>query len=61
MNNMAKFQKMEYYNKKENTLKIYSYSLAIPKAIVEAAELQNKELSIGIKNGKIIIEEKVKN
>ena len=53
---MAKFHKQEYYNKTENKIKIFSYTIPVPKAIVEQANMENCEVEFKIKDGRIIIE-----
>ena len=56
---MAKFYKQTYYNKTTNEIKVFTYNIPVPKAIVEAVDLQDKEVKISTKDGKIIIEEKI--
>ena len=56
---MAKFHGMEYYSKKDKALKIYSYTIAIPKAIIEEVGMENCEVEFEIKNNQIIIKKGV--
>ena len=56
---MPKFCEHKYYNRTEKKKKTFSYTLSVPRAIVEAVDLQNCDLIIGIKDGKIIIERKI--
>lgn len=58
---MAKFHKMEYYNRTEGKMKVYSYTIPVPKVIVEQANLQNCEIEIKLNNDKIIIQKMVDN
>ena len=56
---MPRFHKQEYYNKKENKFKVFSYTIALPKAIVEEAQLENIEVVAKVENGKIIIDKSI--
>jgi len=45
-----------YYYGKDGERKVNTYLINIPKAIVEKAHLQDKQLTVTEKDGKIIIE-----
>ena len=53
---MARFGKQHYLNKTTKEVKIFSYTLAIPKRIVEEAKLQDSKVDFSVRSGKIIIE-----
>ena len=55
---MARFNKLYYYTSKSEK-KINCYTLAVPKQIVEQANLQNVEVQLKVIDGKIIIEQKI--
>lgn len=54
---MAKLNPMYYYTSKKEK-KLNCYTIPIPKAIVEQANLENSDLKLRVENGKIIIERK---
>ena len=56
---VPKFHKQEFYNKTENKMKVFSYTIAVPKEIVEQAKLQGIELICRAESNKIIIEKKL--
>ena len=56
---MPRFHKQEFYNKKENRFKVFSYTIALPRRIVEEAKLENVEVEVKVENGKIIINKSV--
>lgn len=56
---MAKLHKMEYYNKTENQMKVFSYTIPVPKAMVEQAGLENVDVELKLDGDKIIIQKKV--
>ena len=56
---MAKFHELTFYNKKEGKFKIFSYTIAVPKVLVEEAGLENTEIELKLSNDKIIIQKAV--
>ena len=54
---MAKMTKMYYYNSKGEK-KLNCYMIPVPKALVEQAGLENKEIKLVLNGNKIILEEK---
>ena len=56
---MAKFQKQQFFSKKENQFKTFSYTIAIPKLIVEQANLEIGKVDFKVENDKIIIQKSI--
>ena len=58
---MAKFHKQTRINKTTGEEKTFSYTLPVPKVIVEQANLQNTEVAFEVKNGTIIVKKNIDN
>ena len=56
---MPKFNKKEFYNKTEGIFKTFSYTIAIPKKLVEDTNLADANVKFSISGNKIIIEKDI--
>lgn len=53
---MTKLCKQTFYNKTTQEMKVFSYNISIKKSVVEEANLQDSEVEVIAKDGKIIIQ-----
>ena len=56
---MPKFHKQTFLNKTTQEIKVFGYNVPVRKKLVEKANLQDIELNIYEKDGKIIIEKNI--
>ena len=56
---MAKFCKQYFINRTTGEKKVYSYTIPVPKRIVDEAGMEECDTKITVQDGKIIIEKNI--